>query len=88
MKLRMASLIILCLVLAAIPAFAQDYDNGPINGSTDAWTINNGYVVSDTFFVNGGSSLVRGFYFGTWEFPGDTLTSVQWSITSTEDAER
>ncbi len=48
MKLRLTWLAILCLVFAAIPAWAQ-YDNGPISGTTDAWTINFGYVVSDTF---------------------------------------
>ena len=36
---------ILCLALAAVPASAQDlYDNGPINGTIDAWTINFGYL--------------------------------------------
>ena len=25
------------------------YDNGPINGNTDAWTINFGYITSDSF---------------------------------------
>ncbi len=25
------------------------YENGPINGNTDAWTINFGFVVSDSF---------------------------------------
>ncbi len=31
------------------PATAQVlYDDGPINGTTDAWTINFGYVVADT----------------------------------------
>ena len=61
MKVRIASLTILCLALAAIPALA-DYNNGPINGTTDAWTINFGYVVSDTFTSNGGPrqlNLVR-----------------------------
>ncbi len=55
MKLHIASLIILCLALAAVPAWAQNnwsYDNGPINGTTDAWTINFGYVVSDILPVN------------------------------------
>ncbi len=28
------------------PAF---YENGPVNGTTDAWEINFGYVVSDSF---------------------------------------
>ena len=81
MTLRIASLTILCLVLAAIPAWAQ-YDNGPINGTTDAWTINFGYVVSDSFMGNG---TVFGFVFGTWEFPGDTMLTVDWSITSAEN---
>jgi hypothetical protein len=80
--MRIASLTILCLALAAVPAFA-DYDNGPINGSVDAWTINFGYIVSDTFTSTGSS--VTGFMFGVWEFPGDTLTHVDWSITSAEN---
>ena len=81
MKTWFASLTILCLVLAAVPAWAQ-YDNGPINGTTDAWTINFGYVVSDLFMGNG---TVFAFVFGTWEFPGDTMLSVDWSITSAEN---
>jgi len=80
--MRIALLAIFCLVLAAIPALAQNYDNGPINGTTDAWTINFGYIVSDTFTA---SSSVTGFSFGTWEFPGDVLTSVDWSITTGEN---
>ena len=91
MRLHLASLTLLCLALAAIPAMAQydnfggaRYDNGPINGTTDAWTINFGYVVSDTF-VGDGNYVVQ-FSFGVWEFPGDTMTSVQWSITSAENS--
>ena len=57
------------------------YDNGPINGNVDAWTINFGFVVSDTITVVGGST-VSGMSFGAWLFPGDTLESVQVSITS------
>jgi len=84
MKLRMASLTILCLVLAA-PAWAQVlYDDGPINGTNDAWTINFGFVVGDTFTLLN-NSTVGGFNFGLWELPGDMLTSVQWSITEYYD---
>src|SRR5208283_678801 len=57
------------------------YDNGPINGTTDAWTINFGYVVSDTITLTG-SNTVTGFDLGVWEFPADVLSSLQWSITS------
>ena len=81
MKLRIASLVLVCLALAAIPAFAQ-YDNGPINGTTDAWTINFGYIVSDTYTASGSTT---GFSFGVWEFPGDTLSSVDWSVTTGEN---
>jgi hypothetical protein len=80
--MRIASLTILCLALAAIPAWAS-YDNGPINGTTDAWTINFGYIVSDSYLSDG--STVTGFSFGVWEFPGDVMTSVDWSITSGEN---
>jgi hypothetical protein len=71
--------------LVSSPAWAQwSYDNGAINGTTDAWTINFGYVVSDTFFTGGQS--VTSFSFGVWEFPGDTLSSVDWSITDSENS--
>src|SRR5208282_472073 len=83
MKMRIASLIILCLALVVIPAMA-DVNNGPINGTSDAWTINFGYIVSDTFTP--GISTVIGFEIGVWEFPGDTLSSVDWSITSGENS--
>src|SRR5271165_5363256 len=85
MKTRIPSLTILCLVLAAISASAQVlYDNGPINGSVDAWTINFGYVISDTFTLLN-NSTVSGFDFGVWEFPGDVMLSVDWSFTSEEN---
>jgi len=83
MKLRIASLTFLGLALAAIPAFAQLYSNGPINGTTDAWTINFGYIVSDTFVAE--TPLFNGFQLGVWEFPGDLMSSVDWSISSTEN---
>jgi hypothetical protein len=82
MKLRIAALTLLCLALAAVPAAAQVlYDDGPINGTVDAWTINYGYVLGDSFTLSA-NSTVGGFNFGVWEFAGDVLTSVDWSITS------
>ena len=86
MKLRIAWLTIFFLALAALPLaadLAPGYDNGPINGTTDAWTIDFGYVVSNTFT---GISYAEFLQFGLWEFPGDTLTSVDWSITSGENS--
>src|SRR5271167_1514523 len=81
MKTRIASLTILCLMLAPVPASVQVlYDDGPINGTTDAWTINFGYVIGDSFTLLN-NSTVGGFNFGVWETKGDVLSSVDWSIT-------
>ena len=86
MKQRMVSLTILCLMLGAIPTLAQQdlYDNGPINGTTDAWTINFGYELADSFTLLN-NSTVGGFNFGVWEYGGDRLTSVDWLISSFPD---
>ena len=58
------------------------YDNGPINGNTDAWTINFGFIVGDTFYLANNGTEVTGMSFGAWLSPGDTLTSAELSITS------
>jgi hypothetical protein len=85
LKLRIASLSLLVLCLAALPALADTvYDNGPINGTTDAWTINFGFVVSDTFTVGGGGATVNGLAFGAWLSPGDVLLNAEVSITDSE----
>jgi hypothetical protein len=84
MKARLASLTLLALSLAAVPAVADIYNNGPINGNTDAWTINSGFAVSDTFTTPGGFGFITGLQFGAWVFPGDTITSVEVTITSQE----
>src|SRR5208337_1964384 len=74
-----------CLLLTGSPASAQTiYNNGPINGGFDAWTINYGFAVSDTFTVSQGSSQINGLVFGGWVMPGDIIESVEVSITSRE----
>ena len=79
---KIALLVFLCL--AILPMSAQVlYDNGPVNGTQDGWTINFGYVVSDTFVLTG-AGTVGGFDFYTWTFPGDTTLTVDWQITSAE----
>ena len=57
------------------------YDNGPINGTTDAWGINFGSVISDSIILSSNSSI-NGMNFGAWLYPGDTLISVDVSVTS------
>jgi hypothetical protein len=87
MKIRIASLVLICLTLAAVPAVAQTiYSNGAINGNTDAWTINFGFVTSDTFNVTNNNTTITGGSFGMWLFSGDTLTSAELSITSGENS--
>ncbi|MGA2371882.1 MAG: FG-GAP-like repeat-containing protein, partial [Candidatus Korobacteraceae bacterium] len=61
------------------------YENGPINGNTDAWEINFGFVVSDTFALANNGTTITGGSFGMWLEPGDTLTSAELSITSSEN---
>ena len=60
------------------------YENGPINGTTDAWTINDGFVVSNTFTIPSSGGTVNGMTFGAWAFVGDVLQTVEISITSSE----
>jgi hypothetical protein len=76
----------LCLLLlTSVFASGQTiYTNGPINGDSDGWTINESFVVSDSFTVSQGSSQINGVVFGAWLVPGDLLESVEVAITSSE----
>jgi hypothetical protein len=88
MKLRIAFLLLLTLLclMTAIPASGQLYSNGPYNGNYDAYTINFGYIVSETFTLGGlGASTVTGFDFYSWSDPGDTPLTIDWSITAKEN---
>jgi PEP-CTERM motif len=86
LKARIVSPLLLGLCLAVIPAIAQTdiYDNGPINGTVDAWTINSGYAVSDSFTVGAGGATVNGLSFGFWEYGQTDLRSADVAITSAE----
>ena len=82
MKARLVLLIAL-MGSVATPAMAGDiYNDGPINGTVDAWTINEDFFVGDSFTVSSGASTISGMQFGAWLFPGDTLESVQVWISS------
>ena len=85
MKLRIASLTVILLALVAIPVFAQTdvYDNGPTNGTTDGWTINFGFAVSNSFSLES-AATINGLNFAAWVLPGDVLQSAEVSITSSE----
>jgi uncharacterized repeat protein (TIGR03803 family) len=49
------------------------YENGPVNGSTDAWTVNFGFSVTNSLQLN---STVQSISFYAWVVPGDVLQSV------------
>ncbi|HEV3254482.1 MAG TPA: PEP-CTERM sorting domain-containing protein [Candidatus Acidoferrales bacterium] len=81
----MVAISVLVAAASAVPAKADVliYDNGPINGNIDAWTINFGYVVSDSFTAFMTTSLTS-VTIGVWALPGDGgLGQVDWSIGST-----
>ena len=42
-------------------------------------------MVSDSINLNSSRSNVYGIGFGVWEFPGDSLASVDWSLTAQEN---
>ena len=45
----------------SLPQDGIIYNNGPVNGTTDAWTINFGYVVSDSFTGGNVTVLTSGY---------------------------
>jgi len=55
------------------------YENGPVNGTVNAWGIDGGYSVADSFVPN--NSTLNTFDFYVWQNPGDQMLSVQWSVT-------
>lgn len=67
-----------------LPLDGVFYSNGPIDGicdiqgcTVDAYTINFGYTVTNSILAAGG---VGGATFAFWLFPGDTVTSLDWSL--------
>src|SRR5664280_1379365 len=75
-------LTILCLMLAVAPAMADTYSNGPYNGTTDAWTINFGFTVSDSFTLSAGN--VPLFHFVYWDASAsDILTTADLQLGTT-----
>jgi PEP-CTERM motif len=76
-------LTILCLLLAVAPAMADTvYSNGPYNGNTDAWTINFGFSVSDSFTVAANSAF-NDLHIVYWDSStSDLLTTLDLAVGS------
>ena len=75
--------LILALGIAAGSANADSilYDNGPINGTIDAWGINYTFSMADSFTVSS-QATISGVNFGDWVSQGDTPTQVEYLITT------
>ena len=76
------SLLVVALAVAVSAGAQTLYSDGPINGQTDAWTINEGFVVNDSFTIANNNSTITGLSFGAWLFAGDTLESAEVLISS------
>jgi hypothetical protein len=85
MVIGFSLLTVCCLTWIVAPAKADSvlYTNGGYDDDVDAWEINHGFVVSDTFTFTG-TATITSFQFNTWMFPGDVLSSVEVSFTSNE----
>jgi len=57
------------------------YDNGPVNGMTGSRTFNNNIQVADSFTLVA-DSIITNAIIGVWNVPGDSLVSLDWSITT------
>ena len=77
------------LLAGGAPAAASVlYDNGAVNGTLGDFTIGGiggQYAISDSFVLSA-ASTVTGIQFGAWTAPGDTVSTVDWGITTTLDS--
>jgi hypothetical protein len=83
--LMMLSLTIALLGLAAAAkADPVVYDNGPINGTINAYPINGGSSVTDSFVLSTGTTVSDAEHVGMWTclYVCAMPTTVDWSITS------
>ena len=86
--MRIASLSLLtvcCLMLAVAPAMAATlYSNGPYNGTNDAWTINFGFSVSDSFQGVPSFATFTDLHIVYWDASSsDLLTTVDMAVGNT-----
>jgi hypothetical protein len=87
MQMPVASLTLLTLCLIAVPAGTQTpvtprppstvlYSNGPVNGDANAWTINYGFAVTDSIYLEPvqAHASVTAISFYAWLYPNACLT--------------
>ncbi len=83
------TLLFVAAVLGLLPASrvwaALLYDNGPVNGTVNAWIIGTpfNFMVSDSFTLSGTSTLTEA-QVGLWTYPGYVPGSVSWELGTTQ----
>jgi PEP-CTERM motif len=88
-KFTLATILLAAIcTLVAVSAKADSlvYSNGDYNGTVEAWTINNGFQVSDSFTVSGDNPVwaLHRVYMVLWLVdPADVLQQVDWEIGTT-----
>lgn len=82
LRLKLLALISAVSVFALSQAKADTlvYDNGPVNGTIDGWTISSGYSVSNSFVVASDSTLTSA---SVGLLAGGNPLSLSWSIGTT-----
>lgn len=76
--MRLTSLLAILCVAVCATAFADLYNNGPTNGTVNAWNLYP-YVVSDSFQVSANATMTS-FTFAEWVPAGSTPLTVDWAI--------
>jgi hypothetical protein len=87
--MRRLTFALLCsLLLLTLPATAATvltgniFNNSPIDGTIDGWSIYGDGSVSDSFTVASGATAYV-VNFGAWLNPGDSVSAISWSIDTT-----
>jgi hypothetical protein len=85
MKIKSIAIVTLIASSLALPfqALADTvlYTDGAVNGTFGGDTINNGFAVSDSFTLDQ-TSTITGVNFGAWTHVGDTISTIEYGITS------
>jgi hypothetical protein len=78
----MVAIGVLVAAAAAAPAKADDvlYDNGPLNGNVQAYGINFGFTVSDSFLEPFFIAQLTGATIGLWVLHGYKPLTLDWSL--------
>src|SRR5947209_6340043 len=83
-------LAVLAIAMTAMAGTAAQaavlYSDGAVNGTYDAFYLNFGYQVEDSFTLSS-ASTVTGVTFGNWLPSGDTGFTVDWAIVDSEGSQ-